>query len=176
MTNWYAVYTRPRNEEKVAEGFTRRKLENYCPLKDVTRQWMGAKLVKTPLFPSYVFVRLTEAQLPEAKKMDGVINIVYWLGKPAVIRDVEIEMVRRFLAVHKEVRLEKAPVNTTEMVTLTNGTRVQKEGTVVAVDAVGPQLFLPSLGYRLIASQHTMQQSFTPQVIPARQEPLVNFG
>jgi transcription antitermination factor NusG len=176
MTNWYAVYTRPRNEAKVTEGFARKKWESYCPLKEVTRQWMGAKLVKTPLFPSYVFVRLAEAQLPEVRKVDGVINLVYWLGKPAVVRDVEIEMVRRFLAVHKDVRLEKAPVNTTEMVTLTSGQRVQKEGGMVAVEAVGPQLFLPSLGYRLIATRDTLQQNYTPQVIPAWQSPLVKFG
>lgn len=176
MTNWYAVYTRPRCEEKVMEGFARKKMQSYCPLKEVTRLWMGAKMVKTPLFPSYVFVKLEEALLPEVKKVDGVINIVYWLGKPAVIRDVEVEMIKRFLAVHKTVQLEKAPVNTSEMVKLTTGQRVQKESNVIAVDAVGPQLFLPSLGYRLIAASHMLQQDFTPQVVSTRQGSMLNLG
>ena len=33
---WYAVYTRPRWEKKVAEILTRRKIENYCPINKVS--------------------------------------------------------------------------------------------------------------------------------------------
>lgn len=175
MTNWYAVYTRPQYEKKVAETFARKKIESYCPLNKIVRHWLG-KSVQLPLFKSYVFVRLNQTQLQEVKAVDGVISLVSWLGKPAVIRDIEIDMIKRFLSVHKEIRLEKTPVNTTEMVKLTEGTRVQKEGGIIAIGAVGPRLLLPSLGYRLVAAQHTTQQNFTHQVISKQQDPLVNFG
>lgn len=40
-------------------------------------------------------------------KTDGIMNFVYWLGKPAVIKDLEIDMIRRFLNEHTNVSLEK---------------------------------------------------------------------
>jgi len=175
MTNWYAVYTRPRCEKKVAEGFARRKWESYCPYSKTTRLWMG-KVVPVPLFQSCVFVRVDEAQLQDVKKTEGVINLMYWLGKPAVIRDIEIDMLQRFLSVHKEIILEKTTVNPTEMVTLTEAPRLQIEGGIVAVGAVGPRLLLPSLGFRLVATQPAKQQNFTPQIIPRQQDPLVEIG
>lgn len=175
MTNWYAVYTRPRCEKKVAENFARKKWESYCPYSKTTRQWMG-KVVPVPLFQSCVFVRVEESQLLEVKKIDGVINLMYWLGKPAVIRDIEIDMLQRFLSVHKDVILEKTTVNPFEMVTLTEAPRLQIDGGLVAVGAVGPRLLLPSLGYRLVATQTAKQQNFTHQIIPKQQDPLVEFG
>ena len=94
---WYAVYTRPRWEKKVSDILTRRKIENYCPLNKVVRQWSDRKKVlHEPLFTSYVFVRISEPELNSLKQTVGVINLVYWLGKPAVIRDPEVEMIKRF--------------------------------------------------------------------------------
>ncbi|MCW3094268.1 MAG: NusG antitermination factor, partial [Ferruginibacter sp.] len=31
--NWYALYTRPGTEKKVANLLSRKNIENYCPLK-----------------------------------------------------------------------------------------------------------------------------------------------
>ena len=83
MTNWYAVYTRVRLEKKVAEAFTRRNIESYCPVQEAPRPWLGKKVPPAALFPNYVFVRLTQEQLTAVKKVEGVINLVYWLGRPA---------------------------------------------------------------------------------------------
>ena len=75
MSNWYAVYTRPRCERKVAEGFSKRKWQSYCPLHKTGRtSWAGLKTATPVLFPSYVFVRLEREQLWEVKKVEGVIN------------------------------------------------------------------------------------------------------
>jgi len=175
MTNWYAVYTRPRCEKKVTEGFAKRKWESYCPHSKVTRQWMG-KLVQVPLFQSCVFVRVEQNQLQEVKKVDGVINIMYWLGEPAVIRDIEIDMLQRFLSVHTEVHIEKADVDPTEMVTLAETPRMQKEGGLIAIGAVGPRLLLPSMGYRLIGLQPAKQSNYIHQIITAQYDPMTKIG
>src|SRR4051812_47816627 len=98
---WYAVYTRPRWEKKVAEILSSKKIENYCPLNKVVRQWSDRKkIVHEPLFTSYVFVHVEDGKLGKLRQIDGIINMVYWLGKPAVIRDVEIETIKRFLNDH----------------------------------------------------------------------------
>ena len=75
MKNWYALYTRSRWEKKVAELLTRKQVENYCPLNRVQRQWSDRrKIVMEPLFRSYVFVHMTEAEQLTARSVDGVIK------------------------------------------------------------------------------------------------------
>src|SRR5215510_5987210 len=112
---WFAVYTKPRCEKRVTEILTRKKVENYCPINKVLRQWSDRpKLVNEPLFPYFVFVKITENELSSIKQIDGVVNFVYWLGKPAIIRDSEIESIRQFLDEHSNIRLEKIQVNANE--------------------------------------------------------------
>jgi transcription antitermination factor NusG len=152
MMNWYAVYTRPRWEKKVAENLTKRKIENYCPVTKVISQWSDRKkIVYMPLFTSYVFVRVNAIQLSEIRMVDGVINLVYWLGKPAIIRDLEIEMIKLFLNEHKTVQLEKTPVSLNDKVRIINGPLMEKEGSVVGISSNKVKLVLPSLGYLMIA-------------------------
>ena len=54
---WYAIYTKPRNEKKVAENLAAIGIESYCPIVTTLKQWSDRKkMVETPLIPSYVFV------------------------------------------------------------------------------------------------------------------------
>src|SRR5919206_3366358 len=96
---WYAIYTKPRWEKKVAELLTKKGIENYCPLNKVTRQWCDRKkTVHEPLFTSYVFVYVTQAEHLAVKQTNGFVTFVFWLGKPAVIRDEEIKTIKQFLS------------------------------------------------------------------------------
>ena len=152
MEKWFAVYTRPRWEKKVAEILTRKRIENYCPLNKVIRQWSDRKkIVNEPLFTSYVFVRISECQLLPLKKTDGVINLVYWLGKPAVIRDPEIELIKNFLNDHVNVRLEKTAININDNVQVLSGPLMELEGKVIALKSRTVKIELPSLGYMMQA-------------------------
>ena len=149
---WYAVYTRPRWEKKVAEHLTKRKVDNFCPLNKVVRQWADRKkTILEPLFTSYVFVHATEQEHLTVKQTDGVINLVYWLGAPAVIKDEEIAAIRNFLDEHTDVKLEKIAVNINDRVRITDGLLVHREGEVLEVKNKTVKVFLPSLGYTMLA-------------------------
>lgn len=149
---WYAVYTKPRWEKKVAELLNRRRIDNYCPLNKVERQWHDRKkIIEEPLFTSYVFVHINDAQQLDVRKTDGVLNFVYWLGKPAVIRTNEIEAIRDFLEDHHNVRLEKTKVAPKDMVRVVRGPLIGQEGNVLEVYNQKAKVFLPSLGYCLVA-------------------------
>jgi transcription antitermination factor NusG len=153
---WYAVYTRARWEKKVADLLTRKDIENYCPLNRVKKQWADRKkMVLEPLFTSYVFVKVAEKEHVQLKKTDGVINLVYWLGKPAVIREVEIDTIHRFLGEHQNIKLEKTPVNINDMVRVISGPLLEHEGQVVAVKSKTIKIILPSLGYMMSAEIET---------------------
>jgi transcription antitermination factor NusG len=150
--HWYAVYTKPRWEKKVADLLVRKKIENYCPLNRVHRQWSDRKkIVLEPLFTSYVFVRIQEANQLAIRQTDGILNFVYWLGKPAVIREDEIEAIKRFLKDHDNVKLEKVFLNENDRVRVLSGPLMMREGNVLEVKNKTVKVMLPTLGYTLVA-------------------------
>jgi len=96
--NWYALYTKPRAEKKVIERLQAMGMECYLPLHRGPRVWSDrVKIVDIPLFSSYIFVCCSEAELRSLLYVNGVLRIVYYCGKPAVIRSKEIQAIRFFL-------------------------------------------------------------------------------
>lgn len=151
-SKWYAVYTKPRWEKKVADLLTRKNIENYCPLNKVQRQWSDRKkIVMEPLFQSYVFVKISGDMQSLVRDTSGILNFVYWLRKPAVIRDEEIEVIKRFMNEYQNVQLEKAEVNLNDRVRIIGGPLMMREGNVLEVKNKTVKVLLPSLGYALVA-------------------------
>jgi transcription antitermination factor NusG len=149
---WYAVYTKPRWEKKIAEVLARRKFENYCPLNKVQRQWHDRKkIIYEPLFTSYVFVRAEETQQTELKNVDGIINLVYWLGKPAIISNDEINTIKMFLNDYGNVQLERAEVHVHDTVRILGGPLMNQEGNIISIHNKLVKVALPSLGYMMVA-------------------------
>ena len=150
---WYAVYTRPRWEKKVAALLQQRGIESYCPLNKVRRRWSDRmKTIEEPLFKSYVFVRVADAARTSVRMTDGVINFVYWNGKPAVIKDKEISIIKRFLDEHENVMLQKIEVGVNERVKVIAGPMMDSEGRVVEVKNKTAKVAIDSLGYLLVAT------------------------
>lgn len=131
---WYAVYTRPRWEKKVASMLQEKGIENYCPINKVTRQWSDRKkIVHEPVFKGYVFVRLQEEKKWEVKEVNGILNFVYFLGKPAKIRDEEIDTIRRFLNEFNDVQVESKGLVVNSEVRIKQGVMMNYHGVVVEV-------------------------------------------
>lgn len=148
QNNWHIVYTRPLQERKVVEILTRKKIENFCPLKQQdTKKRMRRKLIAEPLFPSYVFVRVSEKDLLDLKTIPEVINIVYWKNKPATIYDEEITMIKTFLKEYSDVRVEKGIVSLSEHAAIEKEPLMEREGNVITVSDKTIRAYLPSLGY-----------------------------
>ena len=95
---WFVIYTKSRNEKKVAELLQKNGVEVFCPLVKLKKNWSDrTKIVETPLFNSYVFVNLSEKDRNVVFNVPGVIRYVFWLKKPAVARDSEIESLKAVL-------------------------------------------------------------------------------
>jgi transcription antitermination factor NusG len=152
QSQWYAVYTKPRWEKKVAGLFEKRGIEHYCPLNKVVRQWSDRKkTVLEPLFKSYVFINITAEELTKVRMTDGVVNLVYWLGKPAVIRNEEIDTIKRFLNDHENVVLEKTEVSVNDRVCIMTGPFLDQQGRVIEITNKLVKVQLPSLGFAMVA-------------------------
>lgn len=63
---WFAIQTRSRSEKKVAAQFETKGIETFLPLLSEVHRWSDRrKLVRQPLFPSYVFVHISPS--PESR-------------------------------------------------------------------------------------------------------------
>lgn len=147
---WYALYTRPKWEKRVAELLTKRKVEVYCPLNRA-RGNDRRKTVQEPLFQSLIFVNTTPSQHARIREVEGVVNFVHWLSLPAIVRQEEIDTIRKFLTEYDRVSLEKTSVNLNDRVKIINGPLMMWEGSIVEIRTNTVKIILPSLGYALVA-------------------------
>ena len=96
--HWYVLITKPRAEKKVVQRLLDINLEVYCPVKIEMRQWSDRKKrVEVPILPSMVFVRLTDSQRSLVFDVSGVVRYLFWLGEPAIVRELEIETLKEAL-------------------------------------------------------------------------------
>lgn len=150
---WMAVYTRPRWEKKVSKLLAEKGVERYCPLNKVRRKWSDrVKVVEEPLFKSYVFVKVNHDDRTLVRMTPGIINFVYWQGKPAVIKEKEINAIRRFLDEYENVEVKPIELKVNERVIITTGPLMDQEGKVLEIKHRTARIAIDSLGYVLIAS------------------------
>ena len=153
--SWYVVYTRPRGEKKIAAILSEKGIENYCPLNRVNRQWSDRKkVILEPLFKGYVFIKVSEARKWEIKSVDGIVNYVYWQGKPAKVRDEEIDKIKKFLFEFEEVNVVEVVDNQIEKddsVMIERGIFIDLRGIVIEVVGNKAKVRIDSMGVHLTA-------------------------
>jgi transcription antitermination factor NusG len=150
--NWYAVYTKSRCEKKVHSLFEESGWEAYCPLNRIKKKWSDrVKWVEEPLFKSYVFVKIAEDEKGRVREVSGVVNFLYWLGKPAIVKEKEINTIRMFLDEYAEVQAIPVDLRADARVTILKGALMNKEAKVVKVFNNKVQVIIESIGYSLVA-------------------------
>jgi len=93
--NWYAIFTKPRAEKKVQQRMLDHEIDAFLPLVKTIRQWSDRKkTVQVPLISSYIFVNMYEKELNKTLPILGTVHVLKHLGKPARIKDSEIENLR----------------------------------------------------------------------------------
>ncbi len=151
---WYALYTEPRNEKKVTEKLKYLGIEVYCPLVTQIKQWSDRKKkVEVPLLPSYVFVKLEETNRDVVFQVSGVVRYLYWLGKPAVIRNEEIEQMQQWLLNTIVTSFEVTGIELGANYTIQSGPFLGLEGTVSKVDKNYLEIVLNELGFKIILNK-----------------------
>jgi len=155
MKRWYAIYTKPRWEKKVFDLLIEGGITAYCPLNKVHRRWSDRiKIINEPLFKSYVFVNINETQMKQVRGIAGVVNFVYWNGGPAIVRENEIDTIKRFLNEYQFVRVESVLVPR-QRIKINSGVLMDNEGVVTRSEKNKVQVYLESLGFNLTADLQT---------------------
>ncbi len=149
---WYVVYTKPRWEKKVAIALQAKGIDNYCPLNRVTRQWSDRKkIVFEPLFKGYVFVSPALPDKWDIKKTAGILNYVYWLGKPALVKESEINTIKKFLQEFHDVEVTDRHAQIDETVVIKQGLLMNYKGIIVEILGNKARVKIDSMGMQLTA-------------------------
>ena len=75
-SEWYALHVRPRFELVAAFYLHSRNIEQYLPLRRVTRQLAnGTRSIELPLLPGYVFCKASPRMLSSLLTIPGVMHI-----------------------------------------------------------------------------------------------------
>lgn len=125
---------------------------HYCPLNRVMKQWSDRKKqVLEPLFKGYVFVQVAEPNKWEVKKVEGIINYVHWLGKPAIVKESEINTIRKFLQEFSDVEVIDRELHVNTAVTVKQGILMNYRGIIVEVLGSRVKVQIDSMGVQLSA-------------------------
>lgn len=152
IKHWYAVYTKPRWEKKVFALLIEKSIQAYCPVNKIRKKWSDRyKIVNEPLFKSYVFVQVDDEEMAKVRQIPGIVNFVYWNGKPAIIREKEINLIKRFLNEYDYIEAEPFILQPNQRIKIMSGALMDEEGTVIHSDKNKVQVILHSLGFRLTA-------------------------
>jgi transcription antitermination factor NusG len=143
---WFAIYTRPKNEKKVAEQLFKLGIDVYCPMVTQMKQWSDRKKkVESPLISSYVFVNLDEKDRNTVFEVHGIVRYLYWLGKPAIVQDHEIALLKDSLkGILSSVEVQGLQPG--DSLIISKGPFQGKEGVVSQVEKNKIRLVLKELG------------------------------
>lgn len=142
---WCAVYVIARHEKAVADHMTCRSLESFLPLYRSVRTWKNRRAkIELPLFPSYLFIRISMAERVSALQVPGVVHIVSFHGLPVTVPDDQIETLRRalqmrgsephtYLTSGRRVRIKAGPLQGLEGVVVRHNSQTR---IIVSVDFI----------------------------------------
>ncbi len=147
MNPWLVLYTKPRNEKKAAARLQEAGYETYCPVIKTLKQWSDRKKkVSVPMFPSYIFIHIDEASRHGPLNDPGVLNYVYWQGKPAVLRERELEAIREIEEKGSEVKVQSDGFEKGQFIEIPDGPFRGMTGTVDKVDNRKVLVYIEQLG------------------------------
>ena len=132
VRKWYAVYTKPKSEKKVASNLDNRGIHTYCPTQKIRKKWSDRfKIIEEPIFRSYVFICIQDMEKTVVLSESNVLNFVQHCGKPAVIQDYEIQNVQKFLGDYSGWSFSVTAVAENDLVRIETGPFMDYTGVVV---------------------------------------------
>jgi len=151
---WYVAYTYPRHERAVADQLERKSVEAFLPTFTETSQWKDRRVkLELPLFPGYVFARITASERVKILSVPSVIRMLHYQGALAPVSEDEIDTIRQFLTQGAKLRPHRY-LAVGDLVRVREGVFTGVQGIVVRENN----------GCRLVVSIGLIQQSVAMEV------------
>jgi len=150
---WHVLYTKPRNEKKVAERLSGAGYTVYCPLQKVRRQWSDrVKVVEEPLFKGYVFIQIEDQKRDEVFSFPGTVRYLFWLRRPAIVREEEIHTIQKWLGEYDHEDIDISDIKPGDYVRITSGQFSGEEAVLLDRSTHKAVVQLKELGIQLSLS------------------------
>lgn len=89
---WYVAYTYPRHEKSVADQLAHKGVESFLPTFTKMSRWKDRSVkIEQPLFPGYLFTRISASERLKVVSVSSVIRILSFNEIPVPINDADIE-------------------------------------------------------------------------------------
>ena len=83
--------------------------------------------------------------------INGIVNYVHWLGKPARIRDSEIDSIRKFLHEFSDVEVQESTIEINKKVRIKQGLLMNYHGILLELNGNKALVKIESMGIQLSA-------------------------
>ena len=146
--NWFVLRTKPRFEKKVEERLLSLGIEAYCPVRKEIRLWSDRKKkVDVPVLPSMVLVKLDEKNINYVFNVNGVVRYMFWLGKRAIVRQKEVDILKNYLNGNTIINQEIIKFNPGDRINVEGFNN--EDGVIEKVSNNTAWIFLENLGYTI---------------------------
>jgi len=146
MKKWFVLYTKPHQELKVVQQLKEIGISSYCPTVKLIKQYSDRKKkVQKPLISPYVMVFIEESKRNAVFSVFGIVRYLFWLGKPAVIQEKEITLMKKHLnGIYSAVSL--TTLTKGQLFKISEGPLAGRSGRVIEAQKNTIKLQLESLG------------------------------
>ena len=151
LSYWYAVYTKSRCEKAACSALLDAGIKAYIPIIEKTRLYKRKKrVVKFPLIPSYVFVKICRSDIIKVLQNSHVINFVKCGKSIAKIKEEEIETLKKVTGEISDIDVALENIKKGDRVEIISGSLVGIKG--ILLKKAGKRNFsirLESIGVNL---------------------------
>jgi len=143
---WLVIYTKPRWEKKLADQLAAKGFTVYCPTQRAKRRWSDrTKWIDQPLFSSHIFIHIEPERRDAVYFTPGFVRFLFWNKRPAVVRETEIDTLKRWLNDFDHESISIQSLATGSHVTVKSGPLQGREATVLEQRGTKLELYLEDL-------------------------------
>jgi transcription antitermination factor NusG len=106
---WFIVFTKEGNEIKLATSLRKKGYTTFVPQAVPAHQFSSELNKPVTIFKKFVFIHCEPSALPVVKRVDGVLNLMYWLQCPVTVTQFEMDRLQEF--VERNVDVQVVPKN-----------------------------------------------------------------
>ena len=146
---WYVLYTKPRCEKKAEEQLLSLGIDAFCPVHSQIGFWSDRKKrVNIPALPSMVLINIDEKDINRVFECSLVIKYMFWLGQRAVVRQSEIDILKKYLnADHDLIKSNLLDIKVGDNFNLSSFHN--EKGVVSKISNNNIWIYLKSIGYSI---------------------------
>lgn len=152
LAEWYAFYTAPRAEKKVAEKLEKHCFDYYLPLRKTLKQWSDRKkMVVEPVFKSYIFVKVKKDDIKKILPIDGILKVINFGNIPQKIPENQVVFLKLLLESPDEIEIHST-LQKGDKVRVVQGPLSGAEGYLSSNDAKNFKINIDIVGHSIAIS------------------------